>query len=110
MEDVLTKEPAKQEVVEQGTKKRKGGHIKMLARKRKRPQSDSKWRAFNYLLEVLHIFDRQDLFHLYESVMKQYSEVTMEGIELILWRRFEILMESSKEEVRSKWLLNSQQN
>ncbi|GKG35238.1 hypothetical protein Tco_0440392, partial [Tanacetum coccineum] len=39
-EDVLTKEPTKQEVVEQGTKKRKGGHIKMLARKRKRPQPD----------------------------------------------------------------------
>ncbi|GJU67534.1 hypothetical protein Tco_1253793 [Tanacetum coccineum] len=28
------------DVTEQGTKKRKGGHIKMLARKRKRPQSD----------------------------------------------------------------------
>ncbi|GJR54720.1 hypothetical protein Tco_1405241 [Tanacetum coccineum] len=39
-EDVLTKEPAKQEVVEQGIKKRKGGHMKMLARKRKRPQPD----------------------------------------------------------------------
>ncbi|GJS17410.1 hypothetical protein Tco_0411882 [Tanacetum coccineum] len=28
------------DVTEQGTKKRKGGHIKMIARKRKRPQSD----------------------------------------------------------------------
>ncbi|GJS19944.1 hypothetical protein Tco_0448576 [Tanacetum coccineum] len=35
-----TKVPAKVDVTEQGTKKRKGGHIKMLARKRKRPQSD----------------------------------------------------------------------
>ncbi|GKD74329.1 hypothetical protein Tco_1332611, partial [Tanacetum coccineum] len=34
------KVPAKVDVIEQGTKKRKGGHIKMLARKRKRPQSD----------------------------------------------------------------------
>ncbi|GKC85143.1 hypothetical protein Tco_1140860 [Tanacetum coccineum] len=34
------KVPAKVDVTEQGTKKRKGGHIKMLARKRKRPQSD----------------------------------------------------------------------
>ncbi|GJW14327.1 putative ribonuclease H-like domain-containing protein, partial [Tanacetum coccineum] len=40
--------------------------------------------AFNYLMEVLHIFDRQDLFHLYDLVMKQYSEITLEGIELIL--------------------------
>ncbi|GJX46665.1 hypothetical protein Tco_0271855 [Tanacetum coccineum] len=35
-----TKVPAKVDVTKQGTKKRKGGHIKMLARKRKRPQSD----------------------------------------------------------------------
>ncbi|GJW68566.1 hypothetical protein Tco_0122990 [Tanacetum coccineum] len=39
-EDVLTKVPAKPDVAEQGTKKRKGGHMKMLARKRKRPQPD----------------------------------------------------------------------
>ncbi|GKG21709.1 hypothetical protein Tco_0384304 [Tanacetum coccineum] len=31
---------AKVDVTKQGTKKRKGGHIKMLARKRKRPQPD----------------------------------------------------------------------
>ncbi|GKA01982.1 hypothetical protein Tco_0674647 [Tanacetum coccineum] len=39
-EDVLTKVPVKPDVAEQGTKKRKGGHMKMLARKRKRPQPD----------------------------------------------------------------------
>ncbi|GKF58996.1 hypothetical protein Tco_0175782, partial [Tanacetum coccineum] len=38
--DKKKKVPAKQEVVEQGTKKRKGGHMKMLVRKRKRPQPD----------------------------------------------------------------------
>ncbi|GKF86198.1 hypothetical protein Tco_0254025 [Tanacetum coccineum] len=103
---------------EEGTKKRKSGYIKMIARKKLRKQSnddsddehrkclkivtfegtlDSKiikkkyvivrldkvsspdgdylvlyiangnFRAFNYLMEVLHIFDRHDLFHLYES-------------------------------------------
>ncbi|GJU95916.1 hypothetical protein Tco_1320672 [Tanacetum coccineum] len=148
-EDVSTKVPAKQDVAEQGTKKRKGGHMKMIARKRKRPQPDvdsddehrkclkivtfegtidseimerksviarlnkvsspdgdylviyranGNFRAFNYLLEVLHIFDRQDLFHLYDLVMKQYSEVTLEGIELILWGDLKIMMESSTEE------------
>ncbi|GJY67500.1 hypothetical protein Tco_0469738 [Tanacetum coccineum] len=35
-----TKVPAKVAVTEQSTKKRKGGHIKMIARKRKRPQPD----------------------------------------------------------------------
>ncbi|GJR49016.1 putative ribonuclease H-like domain-containing protein [Tanacetum coccineum] len=144
-----TKVPAKVDVTEQGTKKRKGGHIKMLARKRKRPQSDvdsddehrkclkivtfegtmdseimerksviarlnkvsspdgdylviyranGNFRAFNCLLEVLHIFDRQDLFHLYDLVMEQYSEITLEGIELILWGDLKIMMESSQEE------------
>ncbi|GJV25880.1 hypothetical protein Tco_1378575 [Tanacetum coccineum] len=70
--------PKANDVTEQGTKKRKGGHIKMLARKRKRPQSDvdsdesieirqdsslegdylviyranGNFRAFNYLLEL----------------------------------------------------------
>ncbi|GKA67429.1 putative ribonuclease H-like domain-containing protein, partial [Tanacetum coccineum] len=34
------KVPAKEDVIEQGTKKRKGGHMKMIARKRKRPQPD----------------------------------------------------------------------
>ncbi|GJZ99743.1 hypothetical protein Tco_0672294 [Tanacetum coccineum] len=152
-EDVSAKVPAKQDVAEQGTKKRKGGHMKMLARKRKRPQPDvdsddehrkclkivtfkgtidseimerksfitrlnkvsstdedylviyranGNFRAFNYLLEVLHIFDRQDLFHLYDLVMKQYSEVTLEGIELILWGDLKIMIESSTKENNQK--------
>ncbi|GKA95663.1 hypothetical protein Tco_0817758 [Tanacetum coccineum] len=143
------KVPAKVDMTEQGTKKRKGGHMKMLARKRKRSQSDvdsddehikclkivtfegtmdseimerkyviarlnkvispdgdylviyranRNFRAFNCLLEVLHIFDRQDLFHLYDLVMEQYSEITLEGIELILWGDLKIMMESSQEE------------
>ncbi|GJV40208.1 hypothetical protein Tco_1418648 [Tanacetum coccineum] len=136
-------------MTEQGTKKRKGGHMKMHVRKRRRSQSDvdsddehrrclkivtfkgtidseimerksviarlnkvispdgdylviyranGNFRAFNCLLEVLHIFDRQDLFHLYDLVMEQYSEITLEGIELILWGDLKIMMESSQEE------------
>ncbi|GJZ36485.1 hypothetical protein Tco_0582676 [Tanacetum coccineum] len=160
-EDVLTKVPVKPDVAEQGTKKRKGGHMKMLARKRKRPQPDvdsndehrkclnivtfegtidseiierkyviarlnkvsspdgdylviyranGNFKAFNYLMEVLHIFDRQDLFHLYDLVMKQYSEVTLEGIELILWGDLKIMMESSTEENDQSDFWNNQQN
>ncbi|GJU05126.1 putative ribonuclease H-like domain-containing protein [Tanacetum coccineum] len=133
---------------EEGTKKRKGGHIKMIARKKKRSQldvdSDDKhkkylkivtfesildseimekksviarlnkvsspdrdylviyrangnFRAFNYLIKVLHIFDRQDLFHLYDLMREQYSEVTLYGFELILWGDLKIMMESSTE-------------
>ncbi|GJR98320.1 putative ribonuclease H-like domain-containing protein [Tanacetum coccineum] len=148
-EEDTAKVPAEQEVTEQGTKKRKSGHVKMIARKRPRPQPDDDsddehrkclrivtfegtidseiietksfiarlhkvsspdgnylvvyrvnghFRAFNYLMEVLHIFDRQDLFHLYDLVMKQYSEITPEDIELILWGDLKIMMESSTEE------------
>ncbi|GJV82693.1 hypothetical protein Tco_1522591 [Tanacetum coccineum] len=148
-EEDTAKVPAEQEVTEQGKKKRKSGHVKMIARKRPRPQPDDDsddehkkclrivtfdstidseiietksfvsklhkvsspdgdylvvyrvnghFRAFNYLMEVLHIFDRQDLFHLYDLVMKQYSEITPEGIELILWGDLKIMMESSTEE------------
>ncbi|GKC82606.1 hypothetical protein Tco_1138323 [Tanacetum coccineum] len=143
------KVPAKVDVTEQGTKKRKGGHMKMIARKRKRPQPDvdsndehreclkivtfectidsdimekkssiarinkvsspdgdylviykanGNFKEFNCLLEVLHIFDRQDLFHLYDLVIEQYSEITLEGIELILWEDLKIMMESLTEE------------
>ncbi|GKB53918.1 hypothetical protein Tco_0904671 [Tanacetum coccineum] len=148
-EEDTAKVPAKVEVTEQGTKKRKGGHIKMIARKKPRKQSDvdsddehrkclkivtfegtidseimekksfiarlnkvsspdgdylviyranGNFRAFNYLMEVLHIFDRQDLYHLYNLMMEQYSEITLEGIELILWGDLKIMMESSTEE------------
>ncbi|GJY54266.1 hypothetical protein Tco_0445930 [Tanacetum coccineum] len=148
-EEDTTKVPAKQEVIEQGTKKRKSGHVKMIARKRPRPQPDDDsddehrkclrivtfnitidseiietksfiarlhkvsspdrnylivyrvnrhFREFNYLMEALHNFDRQDLFHLYDLVMKQYSEITPKDIELILWGDLKIMMESSTEE------------
>ncbi|GJY16869.1 hypothetical protein Tco_0387291 [Tanacetum coccineum] len=73
-------------------------------------EANGNFRAFNYLLEVLHIFDRQDLFHLYDLVMNQYSKVTMEGIELILWGDLKILMESSKEENDQSDFWNNQQN
>ncbi|GKD72726.1 probable linoleate 9S-lipoxygenase 5 [Tanacetum coccineum] len=61
-------------------------------------------------MEVLHIFDRQDLFHLYDLVMKQYSESTPEGIELILWGDLKIMMESSIEVTDQGDFWNDQQD
>ncbi|GJS14497.1 hypothetical protein Tco_0408969 [Tanacetum coccineum] len=140
-EEVTTKVLDEQE--EQGTKKRKSGHIKMIARKKPRPLQDVDsddehrrclkiitfdstidsevmetksivaelhkvsspdgdylvvyranriFRAFNYLMEVLHIFNRQDLFHLYDLVTKQYLEITLEDQqewEIVKWRLYE---------------------
>ncbi|GJW42486.1 hypothetical protein Tco_0071285 [Tanacetum coccineum] len=67
------------------------------------------FRAFNYLMEVLHIFYRHDLFHLYDMVMKQYLEITPEDIELILWGDLKIMMESSTEENIQGDFWNNQQ-
>ncbi|GJX89401.1 hypothetical protein Tco_0341415 [Tanacetum coccineum] len=61
-------------------------------------RANGNFRAFNYLMEILHVFDRQDLFHLYELMIEQYSEITLEGFELILWGDLKIMMESSTEE------------
>ncbi|GJW65555.1 hypothetical protein Tco_0117439 [Tanacetum coccineum] len=145
---------------EEGTKKRKSGHIKMIARKKPRKQSDvdsddehkkclkivtfesildseimekksviarlnkisspdgdylviykanRNFRAFNYLIEVLHIFDRQDLFHLYDLMREHYSEVTLDGFVLILWGDLKIMMESSTEgnELSDFWSMHT---
>ncbi|GJU92769.1 putative ribonuclease H-like domain-containing protein [Tanacetum coccineum] len=133
---------------EEGTKKRKGGYIKMIARKKARKQSDvdsddehkkclkivtfesildseimekksviarlskvsspngdylviyranRNFKGFNYLMEVLRIFDRQDVFHLYDLMREQFPEVTLDRFELILWGDLKIMMESSTE-------------
>ncbi|GJT49208.1 hypothetical protein Tco_0975365 [Tanacetum coccineum] len=60
-------------------------------------RANRNFKAFNYLIEVLHIFDRQDLFHLYDLMREQYSEVTLDGFALILWGDLKIMIESSTE-------------
>ncbi|GJV36286.1 hypothetical protein Tco_1408763 [Tanacetum coccineum] len=73
-------------------------------------RANGNFRAFNYLMEVLHIFDRQDLFHLYDLMMEQYSEITLEGFELILWGDLKIMMKSSIEENDQSDFLSDQQD
>ncbi|GKC38322.1 gypsy/ty3 retroelement polyprotein, partial [Tanacetum coccineum] len=73
-------------------------------------RANGNFRAFNYLIEVLHIFDRKDLYHLYNLMMEQYSEITLEGIELILWGDLKIMMESSTEENNQSDLCSNQQD
>ncbi|GJT87210.1 hypothetical protein Tco_1068927 [Tanacetum coccineum] len=105
--DDTTEVPAKQDVAEQGTKKRKGGHIKMIARKKPRQKSDVdsedehrkclKIVTFEGTIDS-EIMERKSVIGLEEQVMEQYSEITLEGIELILWGDLKIMMESSQEE------------
>ncbi|GKC83904.1 hypothetical protein Tco_1139621 [Tanacetum coccineum] len=101
--------PAKVEVTEQGTIDseimEKKSFIARLNKVSSRDgdylviyRANRNFRAFNYLMKVLHIFDRQDLYHLYNLMLEQYSETTLEGIELILWGDLKIMMVSSTEE------------
>ncbi|GJZ13124.1 hypothetical protein Tco_0548354 [Tanacetum coccineum] len=73
-EEDTAKVPAKQEVREQGKKKRKSGHVKMITKKRPRPQPDD------------------------DSDDNDRKKITPEGIELIIWGDLKIMMESSTEE------------
>ncbi|GJT07553.1 hypothetical protein Tco_0842015 [Tanacetum coccineum] len=72
-------------------------------------RANGHFRAFNYLMDLLYIFDRKDLFHLYDLVIKQYPEITPEDIELILWGDLKIMMESSTEENDQGDFWNNQQ-
>ncbi|GJS83062.1 hypothetical protein Tco_0749603 [Tanacetum coccineum] len=91
------------DVTEQGTKKRKGGHIKMLVRKRKRPQSDvdsdDEHRKY---LKIVTFEDGTIMF-----IYKGKSE--LQSIQLSI-RRFEDMMESSTEEMIKSDLWNDQQD
>ncbi|GJS83734.1 hypothetical protein Tco_0750275 [Tanacetum coccineum] len=73
-------------------------------------RANGNFRAFNYIMDVLHIFDRHDLYHLYNLMLEQYSETTLEGIELILWGDLKIMMESSTEENDQSDLWSNQQD
>ncbi|GJX23514.1 hypothetical protein Tco_0227959 [Tanacetum coccineum] len=69
-----------------------------------RADGSSRWiKTFS---EMIKFFDRMDLVDL---VMKQYSEITPEGIELILWGDLKIMMESSTEENDQGDFWNNQQ-
>ncbi|GJU49390.1 hypothetical protein Tco_1218945 [Tanacetum coccineum] len=113
-EDNIAKVPAKIEVIEQGTINSEIMEKKsFIARLNKVSSPDGDYlviyrangnfRAFNYLMEVLNIYDRQDLYHLYNLMREQYSGITLEGIELILWGDLKIMMESSTEENDQKF-------
>ncbi|GJR11937.1 hypothetical protein Tco_0794589 [Tanacetum coccineum] len=54
--------------------------------------------------------DKKKKFVKEDVSAKQYSEVTLEGIELILWGDLKIMMESSTEENDQSDSWNNQQN
>ncbi|GJW33106.1 hypothetical protein Tco_0053138 [Tanacetum coccineum] len=84
---------------EEGTKKRKGGHIKMIARKKKRSQSDvdsdDEHKKCLKIVTFCEYLDRAE----WEFPAFNYldGEVTLDGFALILWGDLKIMMESSTE-------------
>ncbi|GJS75831.1 hypothetical protein Tco_0725712 [Tanacetum coccineum] len=124
-----------------GYKERKARSLKMIARKRKRPQPDvdSNDEHREYLKIVtfkgtIHseIMERKsviarlnkvsspdgDYFVIYKAnrnfrafnCLLEYSEITLEGIKLILWEDLKIMMESSTEENGQSDFWNDQQD
>ncbi|GJZ41390.1 hypothetical protein Tco_0588276 [Tanacetum coccineum] len=115
-EEDTAKVPAEQEMTKQGTKKRKSGHVKMIARKRPRPQpdddSDDEHRKCLRIVTFDSTLDSEimETKSFVSKLHKQYSEITPEGIELILWGDLKIMMESSTEENDQGDFWNNQQD
>ncbi|GJT73435.1 ribonuclease H-like domain-containing protein [Tanacetum coccineum] len=126
-EDVSTKVPAKQDEAKQGTKKRKGGHMKMLARKRKRPQpdvdSDDEHRKCLKIVTFEGTIDSEIMER--KSVIARLNKVSSpDGDYLVIYRAngnfrafnyllegdLKIMMESSTEENDQSDFWNNQQN
>ncbi|GJX19495.1 hypothetical protein Tco_0222172 [Tanacetum coccineum] len=47
-------------------------------------RANNHFRAFNTLWEILHILDRQDLYHLYRVVQDYYEHIPPTGLGLVL--------------------------
>ncbi|GJW98670.1 hypothetical protein Tco_0180478 [Tanacetum coccineum] len=106
-----SKVPAKVDVTEQGTKKRKGGHIKIIARKRKRPQpnvnSDDEHRKFLKIVTFEGTMDSEIMERKY-VIARLDKVLSPDGNYLVIYRAngnfrafnylLEIMMESSQEE------------
>ncbi|GJX93883.1 hypothetical protein Tco_0348469, partial [Tanacetum coccineum] len=126
-EDVLTKVPAKPDVAEKGIKKRKCGHMKMLTRKRKRPQSDvdsdDEHRKCLKIVTFEGTIDSEIMER--KSVIARLNKVSSpDGDYLVIYRAngnfrafnylmegdLKIMMESSKEENDQSDFWNNQQN
>ncbi|GKC56887.1 hypothetical protein Tco_1084485 [Tanacetum coccineum] len=85
--NVKAKEPSKKRKGEYIAIQRTNGHI----------------RAFNTLNEVLHILDRQDLYHLHRLVIEYYEHIPPTGLDLILHGDLTTLMETTEESDDELW-------
>ncbi|GJZ20261.1 hypothetical protein Tco_0556851 [Tanacetum coccineum] len=89
MEEDTAKVPTKQEVTEQGTKKRKSSHVKMIARKRPRPQpgddSDDEHRKCQKIVTFDSTID-SEIMETKSFVSKLHKVSSPDGDYLVVYR------------------------
>ncbi|GJV20032.1 ribonuclease H-like domain-containing protein [Tanacetum coccineum] len=103
-EEDTAKVPAEQEVTEQGTKKRKCGHVKMIARKRPRPQPDDD--SDNEHRKCLRI-----VTHLIVTIVRKINgDQNLLAFNNLMEGDLKIMMESSIEENDQGDFWNNQQD
>ncbi|GJR64378.1 hypothetical protein Tco_0010443 [Tanacetum coccineum] len=59
-------------------------------------RANNHFRAFDTLWEILHILDRQDLYHLYRVVQDYYEHIPPTGLGLILLGDLTIIWETAE--------------
>ncbi|GJX85114.1 putative ribonuclease H-like domain-containing protein [Tanacetum coccineum] len=119
-EEDTAKVPLEQEVTEHGTKKRKSGHVKMIARKRPRPQPDDDSDDEHRKCLRIVVFDStldSEIMETKSFVSKLHKVSSPDGDYLVVYRvnghfrafnyltdeDLKIMMESSTEENDQGW-------
>ncbi|GJV30724.1 putative ribonuclease H-like domain-containing protein [Tanacetum coccineum] len=122
-EEDTAKVPAEQEVTEQGIKKRKSGHVKMIARKRPRPHPHDEHKKCLRIVTFDSTID-SEIMETKSFVSKLHKVSSLDGDYLVVYRvngfyfrafismrwRLEIMMESSTEENDQGDFWNNQQD
>ncbi|GJS85222.1 hypothetical protein Tco_0751763 [Tanacetum coccineum] len=66
-------------------------------------RANNHFRAFDTLWEILHILDRQDLYHLYRVVQDYYEHIPPTGLGLILLGDLTTIWETAETSVDDFW-------
>ncbi|GJS85359.1 hypothetical protein Tco_0751900 [Tanacetum coccineum] len=62
-------------------------------------RANNHFRAFDTLWEILHVLDRQDLYHLYRVVDDYYEHIPPTGLGLMLLGDLNIIWETAESSV-----------
>ncbi|GJY35685.1 ribonuclease H-like domain-containing protein [Tanacetum coccineum] len=68
-----------------------------------KPEENNHFRAFDTLWEILHVLDRQDLYHLYRVVDDYYEHIPPTGLGLMLLGDLNIIWETAESSDDDFW-------